>query len=266
MRAGYRRYQIFISLFFAGSGPVTGLGTRVVTGSALVTIVVGSMLLLPAAIVAIVLGGFLVGAAWEYAGLTPIGDTPYRVGYAGLIGVIAIAVWFHAALGVSLVVIMLAGAAWWIAALILVWGYHSGKFARGVHWVTRPYTGLLVLIPAWAVLTWLLQEDPAILLCLFVAVWTADAAAYFVGRRFGRRKLAVKVSPGKTWEGAIGGVVCGALAASASSFTLILSDAARLAFVCTVIVAIVFSIVGDLFESLLKRHAGVKDSLSLIHI
>lgn len=119
--------------------------------------------------------------------------------------------------------------------------------------------GFLVIVPA-ALAMALLQ--PRELLAVLVLVWVADSAAYFVGRAFGRRKLAPSISPGKTWEGAAGGVV-GALAYAIICATLI-EGRSWVPYLAAAALLAVFSIVGDLFESAAKRQAGVKDSGTLL--
>ena len=123
--------------------------------------------------------------------------------------------------------------------------------------------GWLVLMPFWHAMTWL-QASPGRLLAAMGLVWTADIAAYFAGRAFGRRKLAPAISPGKTWEGVIGalaavmvyGIVIAAIAPAYSGQLLAgLIWAAVLTGV---------SIEGDLFESWMKRLAGLKDSGALL--
>jgi len=126
-------------------------------------------------------------------------------------------------------------------------------------------TGAVLILPAWLALVQLRQAGPETLLAVMIVVWLADIAAYFVGRSLGRHKLAPSISPGKTWEGAIGGGVAvlayGFLMSSklppelAGNFLLI-------ALLCAALAAI--SILGDLFESLLKRQAGLKDSSNVL--
>jgi len=131
--------------------------------------------------------------------------------------------------------------------------------------------GWVVLIGAWVAVVELQAHSPWLVLAAMAIVWIADTAAYFAGRAFGRHKLAPQVSPGKTWEG-----VYGALAAVAA-YALVLVPLAKaggysgadspLAVVVWVAFAqglVALSIVGDLYESLLKRHAGVKDSGRLL--
>jgi phosphatidate cytidylyltransferase len=125
--------------------------------------------------------------------------------------------------------------------------------------------GALVILPTWLALVQLRQAGPISLLAIMAVVWLADIAAYFFGRTFGKRKLAPSISPGKTWEGAIGGgvavVVYGFMLAPQLPGKLS-ANYGLLLLVLIVLVAI--SIIGDLFESLLKRQAGLKDSSNVL--
>lgn len=144
----------------------------------------------------------------------------------------------------------------------------------GRHWLVRQrvllaLVGLVVLLPTWQAMVSLREHGIWLLLFLMVLVWVADIAAYFCGRRWGKHKLAPRISPGKTWEGAAGALAGGALyalswqawapAEYANFFGL---SSMGLALVTVFLVAI--SIVGDLFESHMKRCAGLKDSGHLI--
>jgi len=116
----------------------------------------------------------------------------------------------------------------------------------------------VVVIPAALALAIL---EPAEVLAVLVLVWIADTAAYFVGRAFGRHKLAPSISPGKTWEGAAGGM------GGALVYAIVLAALSRGAwwtYLGIAAVLAVLSIVGDLFESAAKRQAGVKDSGTLL--
>lgn len=119
--------------------------------------------------------------------------------------------------------------------------------------------GVVVLVPASLAMATL---EPPKLLAVLVLVWVADSAAYFVGRALGKRKLAPSISPGKTWEGALGGLA-GALV-WAIICRRIFEDAAWTPYLAAAAILAAVSIVGDLFESALKRRAGVKDSGALL--
>lgn len=171
----------------------------------------------------------------------------------------------HALLPLSL----LATVVWIALAVLLLQGDAMAlRMPRGAA------TGLAVVLTAaaWAALVHFLLSGIVMLLSVLVIVWIADTAAYFAGRAFGRRKLAPHISPGKTWAGVVGAVV--AVVALAVVAQRIEPEAALLsnrvlealgvagAVLLAGIVAV--SIVGDLFESLLKRQAGVKDSSHLL--
>lgn len=126
--------------------------------------------------------------------------------------------------------------------------------------------GWLVLLPLVLALLHLRAVDPLLLLSAMSLIWVADIAAYFTGRRFGRRKLAPSISPGKTLEGAIGAVV-GVLVAGLVLHALAGDAASTIRYVWFVpmlVLLTLLSIGGDLFESLLKRQAGLKDSGTLL--
>jgi phosphatidate cytidylyltransferase len=177
--------------------------------------------------------------------------------YAWLYGAVAavgLLALFAAHEGVARMAFLLA-AFFWIVAVPL-W------LARGVSVQARPAlvaSGFMVIVPPALALALLPARE---VLAVLVLVWIADTAAYFVGRAWGRRKLAPAISPGKTWEGAAGGLV-GALAYAIilGAFTDRVAWAPWLA-AAAVLAAV--SIVGDLFESAAKRQAGVKDSGALL--
>ncbi|CAM5791241.1 phosphatidate cytidylyltransferase [Castellaniella caeni] len=131
---------------------------------------------------------------------------------------------------------------------------------------------VIVLAATWYALSWIfLSHGAAALISLWALVWCADIAAYFAGRGFGRHKLAPKVSPGKTWEGAAGGVLAATLWLALTALwwpgsygQLLLGRLGWAGVVLAGVVLAGWSIVGDLFESLLKRRAGVKDSSQLL--
>lgn len=127
--------------------------------------------------------------------------------------------------------------------------------------------GVVVLVGAWAAVVQLQARSPWLVLAAMAIVWIADTAAYFSGRAFGRRKLAPAISPGKTWEGVYGALAAIAVYALAlvtiaqrAGYTSEITGAAVALWVIVAFGLVLLSVVGDLVESLLKRHAGVKDS------
>ena len=142
------------------------------------------------------------------------------------------------------------------------------------HWIVRQRgllagAGLILLLPTCLAFVALREQSVWLLLFLMVLVWVADIAAYVFGRAFGKHKLAPRISPGKTWEGAAGALLCGVL------YTLVIQTFAptilapflsfsRMGLVWMALLVVVISILGDLFESHMKRSAGLKDSGNLI--
>ncbi len=125
--------------------------------------------------------------------------------------------------------------------------------------------GAVVILPTWLALVQIKLAGELVLLAIMATVWLADIAAYFSGRTFGRHKLAPAISPGKTWEGAIGGVLAVVVYGFFYLSVLPKELAGSPALLLVLLVAFAaFSIVGDLLESLLKRQAGLKDSSGIL--
>jgi len=216
---------------------------------------------------AILVGIAFSAAAWEWSNLSGISRHSLRIGYAFITTGLGISVfmWIHETdTSSSLKYFLLMASTWWAVALLWVQGYPSSA----ILWkssAVRALMGWLVLIPAWVALVFLRRMDHGawIVSLIVVIVAAADVGAYFSGKRFGKRKLASNVSPGKSWEGVWGGMLMSLLLGSVmiyanSSFTF---GAWILALILPTAMV---SVVGDLLESMLKRHRGIKDSSSLL--
>jgi phosphatidate cytidylyltransferase len=203
--------------------------------------------------------------AWEWSALAGLPGALARSVFT-LVSLAAMFVLAHAApeLGAAL---MQASVLWWLLALVLVCLYPKGAALWHRRAVLLPL-GLVVLLPGFvALVTLRAREDHVFFILLLIAlIAAADSGAYFSGRAFGKRKLAVHVSPNKTWEGFIGGMltVCAVLwiALLARGVEIGAARAVLLTFGALVLGAA--SVVGDLFESMLKRQAGIKDSGTLL--
>ena len=150
-------------------------------------------------------------------------------------------------------------------AIMLIISYPESKSA----WQSKSVKlviGWLILIPAWAGLTSIRMHEygSIFLLYLFSIVWVADIAAYFFGRWFGRHKLAPKLSPGKTWQGAIGGFMMVAILALVVGWSTGMPSFHLLGMLVVSLIVSIFSIFGDLLESMFKRERGIKDSSNLL--
>jgi phosphatidate cytidylyltransferase len=245
------------------------LRTRVITALVLVTGLLAAMFLLPAAGWLALAALVCAGAAWEWGGLGGF-SARQRGFFAALMGAACLLVGTMSGLAQEravppggLAALYALGGLFWLA-VVPVWLARKWRI-QGLASVVA--VGLVVLLPPALALAHLRLVSPWVLLAAMAAVWVADIAAYFAGRAFGRHKLAPAISPGKTWEGA-GGAVVGVLV-----FGLILMatlapamlNGTSLAIAASLLIALTaLSIQGDLFESLLKRQAGVKDSGTLL--
>jgi phosphatidate cytidylyltransferase len=157
------------------------------------------------------------------------------------------------------------GMAFFFWTLLVPLWLHNQWRAR--QWPIMALIGWVVLIPTWLALVELRTFGPELLLGLLAVVWVADTAAYFAGRKFGRRKLAPSISPGKTWEGVAGaflGVTLYGLAWNMWDGSAVLFSSGLWWGVLLLWLLTLFSILGDLFESWMKRVAGLKDSGRLL--
>lgn len=243
------------------------LAQRFLTAATLVPLLVAGILWLPTGPLAGVLGVFVVAGAWEWAGLCGLRSGWARLGYAaGVAASLVIALPYVTAPAVVLLIDGVA-LAWWLVALLLVLAHQAGHGPPlGGTWL-RAATGVLVLVPAWLSLCALRALDPAgpyLLLALLFLIWSADSAAFFVGRRWGRTRLASRVSPGKSWEGVAGALVAVLPLALLAVWLLPASSLSTAGFVLLCAATVLASILGDLVESLYKRQAGLKDSGALL--
>lgn len=250
------------------SHPAAVAGTlrqRVVTALLLAPLVMLAVLLLPTAGFALVIAAFAIVGAWEWAALAGVVGRAWRVGYAAALAVLLAAIWFALPRSWDLALFAVA-AAWWLGL-----GVTMARIRRITPVTTiQPKLlalGLMVLAAPWLAMTHLHavpDTGPALVLSLLLLIWIADSAAYFAGRRFGRRKLAVVLSPGKTWAGVWGALAGAGLWGALVALPLGLPLLAALALVLVCALAAVVSIIGDLYESLLKRRRGLKDAGNLL--
>jgi phosphatidate cytidylyltransferase len=234
------------------------LRTRVITASVLGFAWLAIVLYLPRVVAIIGVTIAILAGAWEWSAFLRTSRAASRAAYVVLIAVLMPIACTLTGSAAAERLFFLCALAWWLIAL--VWIVVAPRRATPA---IAAFAGLAALVPAWLALLRLrqLQDGAQWLLFVLILVWAADVGAFFIGRRFGKHKLAPAVSPGKTWEGVIGGVCAGALVAWAGAFWFSLPLASFLPL-CLIVVC--FSIVGDLTESLLKRFAGIKDSGRLI--
>jgi phosphatidate cytidylyltransferase len=246
------------------------LKQRVITAVALLLLLAVAAALGPTAFLA--LTAALLGAAcfeWlRLAGLAP----PWPVLFGAAFTLLAFcAAWFGTLTGPVANFALLASAAVWLLIALLLFR-HEASGARLPRWLILIACPLL-LATAWVGFARLLAGGYVLLISALALVWIADIAAYFAGRAFGKRKLAPRISPGKTWAG-VGGAVAAVMVLAAAIWvaipqqpifsTRVAQHWGFVAMLLALLVLVALSIVGDLFESLLKRQAGVKDSSGLL--
>jgi phosphatidate cytidylyltransferase len=233
------------------------LRTRVLTAVVGAATLLVILLFLPVWATVVVLTLGLLAGAWEWSAFLRLSSATRRFTYVALVALLLPLAWRVSAQPDGRDLILVAAVLWWLTAFM--WIVFAPRlvspWAAGV-------AGVLALVPTWLALVWLRLAPPHGQWVLFalVLVWVADIGAFFVGRRFGRIRLAPVVSPGKTWEGVLGGVALSALVAVGGSLWFHVSLAV---FLPLCLATVAFSVIGDLTESLLKRFAGMKDSGSL---
>ena len=237
------------------------LKQRIITGLILVPLVVSAVLYLPSIWVAALFAVLALLAAWEWASLV-CKKSSARFIYVAICGFLLWLSWAMFAEEHTRLLLLIAGCFWAFIVILLAF-YQPAWLGEEILHSFLQQSGYLVIVAGWTAITALHKQDPNLLLFFLVLIWFADSVAYFVGKRFGRTKLAEQLSPGKTREGVMGGVFSVFFLSLAGLLLFKLSGLAAVYFVILCVLTALISVVGDLFESLLKRHAGVKDSGSL---
>ena len=246
------------------------LKQRVITAVIMALVLLTAIFYFPSFYFAVLIAGIVLIAAWEWSQLVYLkGATRFL--YVGLMAVLLVlAGWW---LGFStqgdfsqskpLIAIVGIAGLWWLLAVFFVAVYPRTKI-----WAHKPIQaliGVLVLLPTWIGLVFLRSENNGqwLIIMMIIAVVCADTGAYFVGRRFGKRKLAPNVSPGKSWEGFYGGFVC-SLFFALVLMTVLGFNKTNLWLLAILAVTSLASVYGDLLESMLKRERGIKDSGNIL--
>jgi phosphatidate cytidylyltransferase len=237
----------------------SALRARIVTALLLAAVVVVVLVWLPPEVAVVLISVAIFGAGFEWAGFVQLRSRSARLSYAAAILLALTGAEILAADPRWLGYILRAAAVWWLVAF--VWlalrAKSGGRLAAAI-------VGFLVLVPAGIGLSHLVTLHPhgqLLLLYLLVLIAAADVGAYFGGRRFGHRKLAPHVSPGKTWEGFAAGMLAAAAVGVAGALLFDMPFWPWL-FLCELVALV--SVVGDLTESMFKRHVGLKDSGKLL--
>jgi len=250
------------------------LKQRLLTAAVLAPLLLWGILVLPSQTIAFVFAVIMLMGGWEWSALMGIRSPLRRALYIVLL---SLAMWVAGWLS-SLDEFLRSGllflvVVFWVAVLLWIRHYNNLPADRPERPGSKPsrllmgVLGIVVLAPPWLALVMIHSAEPigayltVYLMCL---VWAADSGAYFAGRRWGKVKLAPRVSPGKSWEGVYGGLATASLLALIASLSFSLGWERAVPFILLSVVTVLFSIVGDLFESMIKRMSGVKDSGQLL--
>ena len=245
------------------------LRLRIITALCMVAIFLPALFLMPSMLFSIATVPLVLVAGWEWSRLVKIRSVIARIGYLLLI----VMTLFAASLWLGLPdtfdpqraqqLLLVAVGVW---AFIFLWiqGYPSSA----ILWSARPILGLLGLILlgfTWIAIVTILnyQSGQWLLLLAIVIIVLADVGGFFAGKYFGKHKLAPIISPGKTWEGFVGGLLLEGVLVG--SLVWYLSDHVTVLGLSLLVIPVaLYSVLGDLFESMIKRHSGVKDSGRLL--
>ncbi|MDP3539509.1 MAG: phosphatidate cytidylyltransferase [Azonexus sp.] len=245
------------------------LKTRVITALVLLALLLPALFYLPQGGWALLVAAFIGIGAWEWGALLGWRSAS-RLVLGGVTALICAGVSLLDPVAIGAEVIYTPAKDW----VLLVYGI-AGVFWCLVMplWLQKKWAlsgiggllvGAVVLFPTWLAMVQLRTLGPGVLLGIFAVVWMADIAAYFSGKAFGKHKLAPSISPGKTWEGAIGAgvgvVIYGLVVRQVFGLELLTLPLWILALIALTAI----SIIGDLYESLLKRKAGIKDSSNIL--
>ena len=243
-----------------------GLRARVVTALLLAPLAICGVLFLPSTWFALLFGLVLCYAIWEWTRVIGFRGRRLR-GFAVLVnGAIMAALLAFDPAGWLLPVAWV-GVAWWCLAIFWLRAFDFGSAPTRRNREIKLLVGSVMVVPAW-VAAWMIHREPSAgpwwTLFVLMLIWVADVSAYFAGRRFGLHKLAPRISPGKTREGVYGALVGTILFAAGAGWLIEPVPVGHGLLILLATVTVLFSIVGDLFESLIKRQSNLKDSGSLL--
>lgn len=241
------------------------LRTRLITAGIVLPLVIASIIWLPTTALAAMFGVLLAIAAWEWSGLMTLSAKMARAMFV-IINICAFAACWYPEWRSSIAgYLEPLAVVWWVSALLLIWRLPQGCKLKTAWHIPGGALGVLILSAAFTALVKLHANPNGIFLVLFllVLIWAADTGAYFAGHAWGRHKLAPQISPGKSWEGALGGIVLTLIVAALGGWLLELAGTQLVAIILLGGATAGISIVGDLVFSMCKRQVGVKDSGSI---
>lgn len=236
---------------------------RIITALLITPLAIAMILLTPPLPFAAIIGVLCLIASWEWTRLSGMKSRPVRGVLVGFVAALMIALYCCADSWIWWPLIA-AGAVWWLFAVLWLRSYSFAAAPTRENTIIKLIAGAFCVLPAWAAMMKIYLSQPSAphswALYSLVVIWAADTFAYLAGKRWGRNKLAAKISPGKTIEGVYGALAGSALIAVIGGWLLDVRNGQLVGLCVLAMISVAFSIVGDLFESLIKRHANVKDS------
>jgi phosphatidate cytidylyltransferase len=238
-----------------------------ITAAILAPLVILLILFASTAVFAAVAAAAFLAALWEWVRLSGLKSVALQAILLIVAAAVFALLWMARLTLVTPTVIGL-GVLWWLVACFWLRHFAYGAAPTLENRALKLLAGALVIFPAWVALITIHAGVPrghGLALLSLVIVWSADIGAYFSGRTFGKRKLAPQISPGKTWAGAYGALAAGVLVTALGGWWLLdIRNGQLVGLAVLAAVTVGASIVGDLVESLMKRHAQVKDSGTMI--
>lgn len=260
--------------------PQSNLGKRILTAVILLPLVIGMIFLLPNFIFGIVSGLVMLIAFTEWFRLAGFNKRPSFIEFLAFLFMLTLVVVLAATVQFSIDYILtyfdmqvdpeILTAYFYASFSLLLWGLGLLAvvyYPKGTAWYAKGpralVIGALVLLPTWVSMNQLHYLEPRWLMYTLALVWVADTAAYFAGKKFGKTQLSPLLSPGKTWEGVVGAML-GTFIASLIAYYYLEVKIPFYQWFGLNAIAVLFSIVGDLFESIFKRVHNLKDSGNLL--
>ena len=240
---------------------------RIITAAILLPIAIVAILYLPLWSAGLIFAVFMFVGVLEWGKITSL---PTAASWSGAMTFAALAFlsqWQDLSLDFSLPLVIVSLVLWLVITLFVIRANLTSRIgfdSSGGAFLKSLICCLVLLLGAYVSALNLLRIDAGLLLLIFAAIWAADIGAYFVGKKFGRHKVAAKISPGKTWQGVFGGLLFSTVTVLIGSHWTILAGKQQIALTGVAVIAVCFSVIGDLFESLLKRNGGFKDSGNIL--
>jgi len=257
------------------------LQQRIITASILASLIALAVFKLPSEYFSMLLGVIALGAGWEWTNLVQLQSLPKRLLFllAMLLPMLGLHFWTQALEFIALSLdwtdvrsysgvlewLVVPPIIFWVLAMVLIRNAPTGMLQLKIKSGYKLLIGWFIILSVWLFLSRLKAfYGPEMVMYFLILIWTADIAAYFVGKKYGKTKLSPDISPGKTVEGMYGALATGLVCALTLSLyygfnMLIASD-----FILLSVLTVMISIYGDLFISVIKRQRGVKDTGSLL--